>query len=851
MPISALPEGTVRQLGSTLTITSPVLLLKELVDNAIDAGATSVDVLVSPNTVDKIEVRDNGHGINPTDFDGLGRPGHTSKLKSFDELGTLGGATLGFRGAALASAIALADVSLTTRVPTEHVATVVSLAKGGGVGAQRRVGAPVGTTVSVTGLFSHLPVRLQLALKDAPRSLIKIKGLVQSYALTRPGLRLRFTVLKAPNLSWSCAPAPNGGVKEAARQLFGIELATQCTVQTFPSDATPDDTGLSRNQTNLQHSAEHSPIFEALLPNPEADPLKIAKGGFLSVDSRPISSTRGTGKRLLSIFKRLVGDHFTRARPGETLKDPFIVLNIRCPPGSYDVNVDPAKEDVLFQQEQQIIEAFESFLSVFYAAPERRQPSQPLISTAQPDDEMPIEIAPGKLAPPPALHVPEHAWRVNMSSGVDAMSDGDDGGNDGHQERMPQRNESDMAPTAGNDNHEDGIEAPSREGLNPWSIAKLTSRNPRTEAQPERAREETDHATEYQPPERGAPQFTAASSLLTQESRTSEHLESRRARQGRPEIVASTGGSSSINQESRSRDRVEPERTRQGRRANPASTGRRLQDMFGTSSHRANSSSSRSSNRQTQSCRTLGMRSPPTSSPHEHDYDGGGSRGRNRPGGAARAGGLVQSQISFDRNNDRHDPQHNDADIDLAEKVLGTSSSARRTRAWASTHHEVTDQTTTYSILLEPEHQKAAQLVRLHHGRGASEEQTDNPSKGWLSEENSQPGLPTDDPRERLTKLQRLAAQHSNKKPKRLKTEQLPLETIPRGFQTCALLLTMAADVQALARLVSDASQSDVWLVDGKLKGAFKNGTSPEDTAALVEPLLARFRPGSTGIATT
>jgi hypothetical protein len=91
-------------------------------------------------------------------------------------------------------------------------------------------------------------------------------------------------------------------------------------------------------------------------------------------------------------------------------------------------------------------------------------------------------------------------------------------------------------------------------------------------------------------------------------------------------------------------------------------------------------------------------------------------------------------------------------------------------------------------------------------------------------------------------KQQRLMAQHhAHKKPRRLKTEQLPLETIPRDSQTCTLLLTVAVDVRALAKLISDASHFDAWLVDGKLRGASKNGTGPEDTAALVEPLLARI----------
>jgi hypothetical protein len=123
---------------------------------------------------------------------------------------------------------------------------------------------------------------------------------------------------------------------------------------------------------------------------------------------------------------------------------------------------------------------------------------------------------------------------------------------------------------------------------------------------------------------------------------------------------------------------------------------------------------------------------------------------------------------------------------------------------------------------------------------------TDDSPETRAQEENAEPDLPADDPRERLMEQQRLMAQqHAHKRPKRLKTEQLPLETIPRDSQTCPLLLIVAADVCALAKLISDASHFDAWLVDGKLRGAFKNGTDPEDTAALVEPLLARLSSGA------
>ncbi|KAJ9157385.1 hypothetical protein NKR23_g712 [Pleurostoma richardsiae] len=172
MPISALPEATVRLLGSPLVITTPVSVVKELVENAIDARATSIEVLVSRNTVDKIQVRDNGDGIASCDYDCLGRRGRTSKLRSFEEIRLVGGTSFGFRGEALASANALGMITITTRTSTDPVATKLHLAPGvGGVTNQERTSAPVGTTVSVKDIFASLPVRKKIATKEAPKTI--------------------------------------------------------------------------------------------------------------------------------------------------------------------------------------------------------------------------------------------------------------------------------------------------------------------------------------------------------------------------------------------------------------------------------------------------------------------------------------------------------------------------------------------------------------------------------------------------------------------------------------------------------------------------------------------------------
>ena len=202
--ISELPDATVKLLGSPLVITTPTTLVKELLDNAIDVKATSVEVRVSPNTIDKIEVKDNGVGIHPDDYDSLGRRGHTSKLRTFEELSTHGCKTLGFRGEALAAANTLAQVSIITKTADDPVGATLQLLKNtGGIERQQKVSAPVGTTVRIAGLFGHIPVREQVAIRESAKTLDKIRDLLKTYAMARPSLKLSLIVLQNPSRNWS------------------------------------------------------------------------------------------------------------------------------------------------------------------------------------------------------------------------------------------------------------------------------------------------------------------------------------------------------------------------------------------------------------------------------------------------------------------------------------------------------------------------------------------------------------------------------------------------------------------------------------------------------------------------
>ena len=123
MPIEALSADTVRIIGSSQSLTDSASVVKELVDNAIDAHATAIFVEISPNVIDRIQVKDNGRGIATEDRSIICSRSCTSKIRTLDDLENIGGRSLGFRGEALASAVEMSGgLRITTRVEGEEAA---------------------------------------------------------------------------------------------------------------------------------------------------------------------------------------------------------------------------------------------------------------------------------------------------------------------------------------------------------------------------------------------------------------------------------------------------------------------------------------------------------------------------------------------------------------------------------------------------------------------------------------------------------------------------------------------------------------------------------------------------------
>lgn len=357
MAISRLPDSTVRQLGATVAVTNSLSLVKELVDNSIDAGATLVEVTISSNTVDRIQIRDNGHGIPHEDHKFLGCRSHTSKLHDFGELEFKCGDTFGFRGEALAGASTLATISVTTRTLKDPIATRLVLHTGtGGVKQRRAVSAPVGTTVVALKLFQTIAVRKQIALKQSQKTLASIKRLLEAYALALPHIRLSLDITGCPP-RWTYAPSSTSTTREAIIQIFKGSLAKQCIELAWPAGAESEKTSNQSRHFTLT----------AILPGPGCDLKEVqGKGSFISVDSRPILASRGTGKKIYELFKQ----NFTKScevfGSATAVPSPFMQLSIKCQPGSYDPNVSASKDELLFTNEREVIDAFQALCDATY-----------------------------------------------------------------------------------------------------------------------------------------------------------------------------------------------------------------------------------------------------------------------------------------------------------------------------------------------------------------------------------------------------------------------------------------------------------------------------------------------------
>jgi DNA mismatch repair protein MutL len=327
--IRILPEAVANKIAAGEVVERPASVVKELLENALDAGATSVRIETEMGGKRLIRVIDDGHGMSHDDALLAFERHATSKLRSADDLLSI--ATLGFRGEALPSVAAVSRLLLETRDANENDGTRVEFAGGKLVGV-KPAGLPAGTTISVADLFYCVPARRKF-LKSDTTELGHIASLVTHYALANPGKQ--FTLTTPTQEIINCPPAEK--LADRVYQLFGKQALDE-----------------------LVEIPATSAAFRAAITEPEMEAGEEAKSLTVSgFTSRPAVQRLNRNGIYVFVNRRLVRDRLILHAIHEAYRNilppnafPATLLFLAMPYDEVDVNVHPAKIEVRFRRSQ-------------------------------------------------------------------------------------------------------------------------------------------------------------------------------------------------------------------------------------------------------------------------------------------------------------------------------------------------------------------------------------------------------------------------------------------------------------------------------------------------------------------
>lgn len=313
--INILPKEVYQLIAAGEVVERPSSVIKEMIENSIDAGAKSITVEIKNGGTTYMRITDDGCGIAKSEVKKVFIPHATSKIKYSEDLDKI--ATLGFRGEAMASIAAVAKVQLLTRTPDEEVGTRYEIA-----GSQEiefcEAGCPVGTTICVADIFFNTPARMKFLKKDVTEA-NAVASVVEKIAVSHPEISFRFIRDGKQTLITS----GNGELRDAIYSVFGREFAQSL----IPVDYTNNNMRVS---------------------------------GFVT---KPSMSRKSRGMQFFFINSRLVKTQTAMAALEQAYRNsimvgkyPGCVLNIECDSSFVDVNVHPAKIEVRFANEKPVFD---------------------------------------------------------------------------------------------------------------------------------------------------------------------------------------------------------------------------------------------------------------------------------------------------------------------------------------------------------------------------------------------------------------------------------------------------------------------------------------------------------------
>ena len=308
--IVLLDDLTINKIAAGEVIERPASVIKEMVENSIDAGATYVTVEIKNGGISFIRITDNGKGIAKDDVEIAFERHATSKIRNADDLDTV--KSMGFRGEALASIAAIANVELVSKTEDEPIGNRI-VVEGGDVLSFDEIGCSKGTTITVRNLFFNTPVRYKFLKKDFTESGY-IEDVVTRIALVHPEIAIKFINAGKIVLQTN----GNGDLAGVIYSIFGKEVAN--------------------NIIKVDYEYEY---------------MKI-KG----VIGKPVIARSNRSNQIFFVNKRYIKDKTLSSAVEQGFKGmlpigkfAFLVLDIEMPPAKVDVNVHPAKLEVRFAEE--------------------------------------------------------------------------------------------------------------------------------------------------------------------------------------------------------------------------------------------------------------------------------------------------------------------------------------------------------------------------------------------------------------------------------------------------------------------------------------------------------------------
>lgn len=310
--VQLLPDAIANQIAAGEVIQRPASVVKELVENAVDSGASEIELLVKDSGKTLIQVRDNGCGMSETDARMALERHATSKLRSADDLFAL--RTMGFRGEALASIVAVAQLEMKTRRAPDELGTRL-VVEASEVKIQEPVAASPGTTMAVRNLFFNVPARRNF-LKSDTVEMRHIRDEFIRIALAHPEVRFDLHVNDRLDLA-----LPAGKLRQRVVQVFGRKYDALLV----PIE---EDTDILS--------------IRGYVGKPEAA-RKTRVGQFFFINNRFIKS---------SYLHHAVVNAYDDLLPKDTY--PFYVIYLEIDPARIDVNVHPTKQEIKFEDERLI-----------------------------------------------------------------------------------------------------------------------------------------------------------------------------------------------------------------------------------------------------------------------------------------------------------------------------------------------------------------------------------------------------------------------------------------------------------------------------------------------------------------